>query len=83
MESSSSVIELFQPLLIPGFLQDEEYARAVLWALGGFQRCGGQLLQALQLLAHDIAPADPAMQRRLVQTKKLQLRVSPCRRGSP
>lgn len=34
-ESSASVIRMFQPLLIPGLLQDEEYARAVLRAYGG------------------------------------------------
>jgi Domain of unknown function (DUF5753) len=27
-ENSASVIQLFQPLLIPGLLQEEEYARA-------------------------------------------------------
>jgi transcriptional regulator with XRE-family HTH domain len=35
LESSASVIQHFQPLLIPGLLQDEEYARAVLRAYGG------------------------------------------------
>jgi transcriptional regulator with XRE-family HTH domain len=34
-ENSASVIQLFQPLLIPGLLQEEEYARAVLLAYGG------------------------------------------------
>lgn len=34
-ENSASVIQLFQPLLIPGLLQEEEYARAVLRAYGG------------------------------------------------
>jgi transcriptional regulator with XRE-family HTH domain len=34
-ESSASGIQMFQPLLIPGLLQDEEYARAVLRAYGG------------------------------------------------
>jgi transcriptional regulator with XRE-family HTH domain len=34
-ESSASVIQLFQPLLMPGLLQEEEYARAVLRAYGG------------------------------------------------
>jgi transcriptional regulator with XRE-family HTH domain len=34
-ESSASVIHMFQPLLIPGLLQDEDYARAVLRAYGG------------------------------------------------
>lgn len=34
-ESSASVIQLFQPLLIPGLLQEDEYARAVLRAYGG------------------------------------------------
>jgi transcriptional regulator with XRE-family HTH domain len=33
-EDSASVIQTFQPLLIPGLLQDEEYARAVLRAIG-------------------------------------------------
>ncbi len=34
-ESSASLIQMFQPLLIPGLLQEEEYARAVLRAYGG------------------------------------------------
>lgn len=34
-ENSASVIQQFQPLLIPGLLQDEEYARAVCRAYGG------------------------------------------------
>jgi transcriptional regulator with XRE-family HTH domain len=34
-ENSASVIYMFQPLLIPGLLQDEDYARAVLRAYGG------------------------------------------------
>lgn len=35
LENSAAVIQQFQPLLIPGLLQDEEYARAVLRAYGG------------------------------------------------
>ena len=34
-ESSASVIYMFQPLLVPGLLQDEDYTRAVLKAYGG------------------------------------------------
>jgi transcriptional regulator with XRE-family HTH domain len=34
-ESAASVIQAFQPLVIPGLLQTEEYARAVLRAHGG------------------------------------------------
>src|SRR6266508_236354 len=34
-ESSAALIQMFQPLLIPGLLQEEEYARAVLRAYGG------------------------------------------------
>ena len=34
-ENSASVIQVFEPLLIPGLLQDEEYARAVCRAYGG------------------------------------------------
>lgn len=34
-ENSASVVQTFQPLLIPGLLQSEEYARAVLRAYGG------------------------------------------------
>jgi transcriptional regulator with XRE-family HTH domain len=34
-ENSASVIQTFQPLVIPGLLQTEEYARALLRALGG------------------------------------------------
>jgi hypothetical protein len=34
-ESSASVIRMFQPLVIPGLLQEEDYARAILRASGG------------------------------------------------
>jgi transcriptional regulator with XRE-family HTH domain len=34
-ENSASTIQTFQPLLIPGLLQDEEYARAVIRTLSG------------------------------------------------
>ncbi len=34
-ENSASVIQAFQPLLIPGLLQDEEYARAIIRAFSG------------------------------------------------
>ncbi|HZD69799.1 MAG TPA: helix-turn-helix transcriptional regulator [Actinomycetes bacterium] len=34
-ENSASVIQTFQPLTIPGLLQDEEYARAVIRAVSG------------------------------------------------
>ncbi len=34
-ESSASVIQTLQPLVIPGLLQDEEYARAIIRAVSG------------------------------------------------
>jgi transcriptional regulator with XRE-family HTH domain len=35
-EDAASVIQTFQPLVVPGLLQEEEYARAVLRAVGEF-----------------------------------------------
>jgi hypothetical protein len=34
-ESSASIIQMFQPLVIPGLLQEEEYAREVIRAVSG------------------------------------------------
>lgn len=34
-ENSASFLQMFNPLLVPGLLQDEEYARAVIRALAG------------------------------------------------
>jgi transcriptional regulator with XRE-family HTH domain len=85
-ESSASIIRNFQPLLVPGLLQTEEYAREVIRTIEGPDVSGRRLSELLELrmerqdvLVREVAPhlhfiIDEAVIRRVVGGPEVMLR---------